>query len=46
MNALAFGSYADGWMIYPACALGVAITLLIWSLTKVAMSLIFPENHK
>jgi hypothetical protein len=46
MNALAFGSNADGWMIYPACALGVAIPALIFALTKVAMSLLFPENHK
>jgi hypothetical protein len=39
MNALAFGAQADGWMIYPAVALGVAIPALVYCLSRVAFGL-------
>jgi len=39
MNAFAFGGHADGLLIYPAAALGLAIPALIFALTKVAATL-------
>jgi len=39
MNAFAFAAHADGLLIYPAAALGLAIPALIYSLTRVAATL-------
>jgi hypothetical protein len=39
MNAFAFGAHADGFLIYPAVGLGLAIPALIYALTKVAATL-------
>jgi hypothetical protein len=39
MNALAFGAQAEGWLVYPAAALGVAIPALIYALSRVAFGL-------
>jgi hypothetical protein len=39
MNALAFGAQADGWMIYPAVGLGVAVPALVYALSRVAFGL-------
>ena len=39
MNAFAFGSAAEGSMIYAAAALGVAIPALIFALSRVAFGL-------
>jgi hypothetical protein len=39
MNALAFGAQADGWMLYPAVGLGLAIPALIYCLSRVAFGL-------
>jgi hypothetical protein len=33
MNALAFDAQAEGWLVYPAAALGVAIPALIYCLS-------------
>ena len=41
MNAFAFGAHADGFMLYPAIGLGLAIPALIYALTRVAMTLVF-----
>ena len=34
MNAFAFGMPADGWMVYPAVILGLAIPALIYATTR------------
>jgi hypothetical protein len=39
MNALAFGAQTDGWMLYPAVGLGLAIPALIYCLSRVAFGL-------
>jgi hypothetical protein len=39
MNALAFGAQADGWMLYPAVGLGLAIPALVYALSRVAYGL-------
>jgi hypothetical protein len=39
MNALAFGFQAEGWMLYPAVALGVAIPAMVYCLSRVAFGL-------
>jgi hypothetical protein len=39
MNALAFAAQADGLLVYPAAALGVAIPALIYCLSRVAFGL-------
>jgi hypothetical protein len=39
MNALAFTAQADGLLVYPAAALGVAIPTLIYCLSRVAFGL-------
>jgi hypothetical protein len=39
MNALAFAAQADGLLVYPAAALGVAIPGLIYCLSRVAFGL-------
>ncbi len=39
MNALAFGAQADGWMLYPAVMLGLAIPALVYCLSRVAFGL-------
>lgn len=39
MNAFAFGSAAEGTMMYAAAALGVAIPALIYALSRVAFGL-------
>ena len=39
MNGFAFEAHADGLLIYPAAALGLAIPALIYALTKVAATL-------
>jgi hypothetical protein len=39
MNALAFGTQADGLLVYPTAALGVAIPALIYYLSRVAFGL-------
>jgi len=39
MNALAFGAQADGWMVYPAVNLGLAIPSLIYALSRTAFGL-------
>jgi hypothetical protein len=39
MNALAFGAQADGLLVYPAAALGVAIPALIYCLSRVGFGL-------
>lgn len=39
MNALAFGSAAEGAMVYAAAALGVAIPALIYALSRVTFGL-------
>jgi hypothetical protein len=36
MNAFAFTSHAEGWIIYPATGLGVAIPMLVYALARVA----------
>jgi hypothetical protein len=36
MNGFAFAAHADGLLIYPAAALGLAIPALIYALTRVA----------
>ena len=36
MNGFAFAAHADGLLIYPAAALGLAIPGLIFALTRVA----------
>jgi len=35
LNAFAFGSQAEGWMVYPAVIMGVAIPAMIWAMTKI-----------
>lgn len=37
LNAFAFGVQSEGWMLYPAIALGLAIPAMIYKLTKVGM---------
>jgi hypothetical protein len=39
MNAFAFAAHADGFMLYPAIGLGLAIPALIYALVKVAATL-------
>jgi hypothetical protein len=39
MNGFAFEAHADGFLIYPAIGLGLAIPALIYALTKVAATL-------
>jgi hypothetical protein len=39
MNAMAFGAQADGWMVYPAVGLGLAIPALIYALSRTAFGL-------
>jgi hypothetical protein len=39
MNGFAFAVHADGYLIYPAIGLGLAIPALIYALTKVAATL-------
>jgi hypothetical protein len=39
VNALAFAAQADGLLVYPAAALGVAISALIYCLSRVALGL-------
>ncbi|HEY1246208.1 MAG TPA: hypothetical protein VGF29_15385 [Hyphomicrobiaceae bacterium] len=39
MNALAFAAQAEGLLVYPAAALGVAIPALIYCLSRVAFGL-------
>jgi hypothetical protein len=39
MNGLAFGAQAEGWMVYPAVGLGVAIPALVYALSRVAFGL-------
>jgi hypothetical protein len=39
MNGFAFAAHADGFLIYPAIGLGLAIPALIYALTKVAATL-------
>jgi hypothetical protein len=39
MNGFAFEAHADGLLIYPAAALGLAIPALIYALMKVAAAL-------
>lgn len=39
MNAMAFGAQAQGLMVYPAVALGIAIPALIYCLSRVAFGL-------
>jgi hypothetical protein len=35
LNAFAFGSQAQGWLVYPAIALGLCIPGLVYALTRV-----------
>ncbi len=37
LNAFAFGAQAEGWMLYPAIIMGLAIPTMIYKLTKVGM---------
>ena len=39
MNALAFGGAAEGWMVAPAVAFGLAIPAMIYSLTRVGATM-------
>jgi hypothetical protein len=39
MNAFAFGSQAEGWWVYPAVGLGLAIPSLIYALSRTAFGL-------
>jgi hypothetical protein len=44
MNALAFTSQAEGWHVYPAAVLGLAIPALIYALTRVGAALYLDCN--
>lgn len=37
LNAFAFSAQSDGWMMYPAIVMGLAIPAMIYNLTKVGM---------
>lgn len=37
LNAFAFGSQAEGWMLYPAIVMGLVIPAMIYKLTQVGM---------
>jgi hypothetical protein len=39
MNALAFGAQSEGWLLYPAVGLGLAIPALVYCLSRVAFGL-------
>jgi hypothetical protein len=39
MNAFAFGAQAEGWWVYPAICLGLAIPSLIYALSRTAFGL-------
>jgi hypothetical protein len=39
MNSLAFGAQSEGWMIYPAVGMGLAIPAMIYCLSRVAFGL-------
>ena len=39
MNALAFASQSDGWMVYPAAGLGLAIPAMVFALSRIAFAL-------
>ncbi len=43
MNAFAFGSHAQGLMIYPAIGLGFAVPALVYALTKTG-AIIYLQN--
>ncbi|WP_156964658.1 hypothetical protein [Methylocapsa aurea] len=46
MNALAFAAHAEGWLLYPAIGLGVAVPALIYALTKTGAVLLFQNPEK
>jgi hypothetical protein len=39
MNALALGAQSEGWLLYPAIGLGLAIPALVYCLSRVAFGL-------
>src|SRR5215472_107605 len=39
LNAFAFAANATGWYVYPAAVLGVAITALIYAMTRVGTTM-------
>jgi hypothetical protein len=39
LNALAFGGQADGLMVYPAAALGIAVPAMIFALSRISFGL-------
>lgn len=39
LNALAFGAQAEGYMLYPAVAFGLAVPALIYAMTKIGATI-------
>jgi len=46
MNSFAFAAHANGWLVWPAIALGLAVPALVYALIKAGAALFFQTSEQ